>query len=85
MKHLLAAAPLLSTLCSAQTWTQLEDLPGIARDDAAAFSIGSIGMGVLVYIAVGLLLPEETLVDVEIQNAKLQDVQVVDGTVIHNV
>lgn len=45
----------------------------------AAFSIGSIGMGVLVYIAVGLLLPEETLVDVEIQNAKLQDVQVVDG------
>lgn len=51
----------------------------------AAFSIGSIGMGVLVYIAVGLLLPEETLVDVEIQNAKLQDVQVVDGTVIHNV
>ena len=51
----------------------------------AAFSIGSIGMGVLVYIAVGLLLPEETLVDVDIQNAKLQDVQVVDGTVIHNV
>jgi len=51
----------------------------------AAFSIGSIGMGVLVYIAVGLLLPEETLVDVAIQNAKLQDVQVVDGTVIHNV
>lgn len=49
----------------------------------AAFSIGSIGMGVLVYIAVGLLLPEETATDLVPQSAKLQDVQVVDGTATH--
>jgi len=46
----------------------------------AAFSIGSVGMGVLVYVAVGLLLPEETLVDAAMQSNTLQDVQVVDGT-----
>ncbi|MCX6049388.1 MAG: PspC domain-containing protein [Chloroflexi bacterium] len=49
----------------------------------AAFSIGSIGAGVLVYIAVGLLLPEETLVDAAMQNTKLQDINVVDGTATH--
>ncbi len=49
----------------------------------AAFSIGSIGVGVLVYIAVGLLLPEETLVDAAMQNNKLQDINVVDGTATH--
>ena len=46
----------------------------------AAFSIGSIGMGVLVYIAVGLLLPEETATDVVAPQERIQDVQVVDGT-----
>ena len=30
----------------------------------AALSIGSIGMGVIAYVAVGLLLPEETGVEV---------------------
>ncbi len=49
----------------------------------AAFSIGSIGVGVLVYIAVGLLLPEETLVDAATQNNKLQDINIVDGTATH--
>lgn len=49
----------------------------------AAFSIGSIGMGVLVYIAVGLLLPEETVTDVVHTQERIQDVQVVDGTVTH--
>ena len=47
----------------------------------AAFSIGSIGMGVLVYVAVGLLLPEETEEDVVRARMEAQDVQVVDGTV----
>ncbi len=46
----------------------------------AAFSIGSIGMGVLVYIAVGLLLPEETATDVVAPQERIQDVQVVDAT-----
>lgn len=49
----------------------------------AAFSIGSIGMGVLVYIAVGLLLPEETATDVVMPQERIQDVQVVDGTATH--
>jgi len=49
----------------------------------AAFSIGSIGVGVLVYIAVGLILPEETIVDVPAYNDRLQNVQVVDGTATH--
>jgi len=49
----------------------------------AAFSIGSVGMGVLVYIAVGMLLPEETLTDVAVRNDRLQDMQVVDGTATH--
>ena len=47
----------------------------------AAFSIGSIGMGVLVYVAVGLLLPEETEEDVVRARMEAQDVQVVDGSV----
>jgi len=49
----------------------------------AAFSIGSIGVGVLVYIAIGLILPEETIVDVPAYNDRLQNVQVVDGTATH--
>ncbi|MEZ4611237.1 MAG: hypothetical protein R2838_13515 [Caldilineaceae bacterium] len=46
----------------------------------AAFGIGSsIGMGVLVYVAVGLLPPEETEEDVVRARMEAQDVQVVDG------
>lgn len=47
----------------------------------AAFSIGSIGMGVLVYVAVGLILPEESETDVMVREAEAQDVTIVDGTV----
>ena len=46
-----------------------------------AFSIGSVGMGVLVYVAVGLILPEETPLDVAKKRAEAQDVTIVDGTV----
>jgi phage shock protein C len=46
-----------------------------------AFSIGSIGLGVLVYVAVGLILPEETPADVMMEQAEAQDVTIVDGTV----
>ncbi len=49
----------------------------------AAFSIGSVGMGVLVYIAVGFLLPEETPAEMATYQNRLHDVQVVDGTVTH--
>ena len=47
----------------------------------AAFSIGSIGVGVLVYVAVGLLLPEESETDVAVRSAEPQDVTIVDGSV----
>ena len=47
----------------------------------AAFSIGSIGMGVLAYVLIGLLLPEEPVVDVATAAAEPQDVRIVDGTV----
>ena len=46
-----------------------------------AFSIGSVGMGVLVYVAVGLILPEETQLDVARGRSDPQDVTIVDGTV----
>jgi phage shock protein PspC (stress-responsive transcriptional regulator) len=42
----------------------------------AAFSIGSIGMGVLIYVIAGLLLPEEQVM--AIQPYQEQDVQVID-------
>lgn len=60
----------------------------------AAFSIGSIGMGVLVYIAAGLLLPEEQTAPLATNGANPmhgmngstgQDVQVIDGAVIYKV
>lgn len=51
----------------------------------AAFSIGSIGMGVLVYVAFGLFLPEESpsngsqdAYDIPVERA--QDVEIVEGT-----
>lgn len=44
----------------------------------AAFSIGSIGMGVVIYVALGLLLPEETVANGA--NHHVQDVEIVEGT-----
>jgi phage shock protein PspC (stress-responsive transcriptional regulator) len=56
----------------------------------AAFSIGSIGMGVLVYVLVGLLLPEEGPAPLAtttngVQNQTVQHVQVIDGTATYKV
>jgi phage shock protein PspC (stress-responsive transcriptional regulator) len=50
----------------------------------AAFSIGSIGMGVLVYVAVGLLLPEEQSNGLTPQD-HVQDVEIVEGSRPHTV
>jgi phage shock protein PspC (stress-responsive transcriptional regulator) len=46
-----------------------------------AFSIGSIGLGVFVYVVVGLILPEETALDIRAEQTEAQDVNIVDGTV----
>jgi phage shock protein C len=51
----------------------------------AAFSIGSIGMGVLVYVIFGLLLPEEQPADLVAYDPESQDVQVIDGTATYKV
>lgn len=53
----------------------------LVRLIVVALGIGSIGTGVLVYVLIGLLLPEEeeTLKPVRIQEP--QDVTVIDGTV----
>jgi phage shock protein PspC (stress-responsive transcriptional regulator) len=45
----------------------------------AAFSISSIGMGVLIYVALGLLLPEEVDVEMELYTPE-RDVQIIDVT-----
>lgn len=45
----------------------------------AAFSIGSIGMGVLVYVAVGLILPEETVAGMA-NHESVQNVEVVEAS-----
>ena len=45
----------------------------------AAFSIGSIGMGLLVYVALGLLLPEEKSNGMT-NHTRVQDVEIVEGT-----
>jgi phage shock protein C len=45
----------------------------------AAFSVGSIGMGVLLYIALGLFLPEEQITSVQPYVDDVQDVQVIDA------
>lgn len=45
----------------------------------AAFSIGSIGMGVLLYVLVGLLLPEESAIEVQ-NRMDAGDPTVVDGS-----
>jgi phage shock protein PspC (stress-responsive transcriptional regulator) len=47
-----------------------------------AFSIGSIGMGVVVYVAFGLLLPEESNSGVTNHN-HVQDVDIVEGSKPH--
>lgn len=47
-----------------------------------AFSVGSVGMGVLLYIAAGLLLPEEdAAAAVSAYAQEPQDVQIIDGTI----
>ena len=53
----------------------------LVRLIVAAFSIGSIGFGVLAYVVVGLILPEETDSDVVAVNREAQTVDVVDGSV----
>lgn len=47
----------------------------------AAFSVGSIGMGVLLYVLLGLLLPEESAADLTDYRQDTQDVHIIDGTV----
>jgi len=51
----------------------------------AAFSIGSVGMGVLIYVLLGLVLPEEKAVDLATLRVEPQDVQVIDGTATYKV
>lgn len=46
-----------------------------------AFAIGSVGTGVLVYVLVGLLLPEEEVIAKPVRIQEPQDVTVIDGTV----
>lgn len=49
----------------------------------AAFSIGSIGMGVLIYVLAGLLLPEEAPIQLSTNGADAQDVEVIDGAAVY--
>jgi phage shock protein PspC (stress-responsive transcriptional regulator) len=49
----------------------------------AAFSVGSIGMGVLIYVLLGLFLPEEVITDVQPYDDEGQDVQVIDVRTSH--
>lgn len=46
----------------------------------AAFSIGSIGMGVLVYVLLGLFLPEEQPAELSQYGDETQDVTIIDAT-----
>lgn len=46
----------------------------------AAFSIGSIGMGVLIYVLAGLFLPEEQPVAVDLYRNEPRDVQIIDAS-----
>jgi hypothetical protein len=41
MRRLFPLLSLVTSLASAQTWQQLPDFPGTARDDAASFSINN--------------------------------------------
>ncbi len=47
----------------------------------AAFSIGSIGMGVLLYVLIGLFLPMDESAELMASNDEPQDVTIVDATV----
>lgn len=49
MRQLLLVVLLIGTAASAQTWIQLSDFPGTARDDAAAFAIGG-----KIYVGTGM-------------------------------
>lgn len=49
MRSLLPFLLLFTTALSAQTWQQLPDFPGTARDDAASFSIGN-----KIYVGTGM-------------------------------
>ena len=55
--------------------------PNLVRLVWAALSIGSIGLGVVIYVALGLLLPEETPADLAQRAAEPKDVTIVDGSV----
>lgn len=56
--------------------------PNLVRLIWVAFSVGSVGMGVLLYIAAGLLLPEEdAAASVTAYRQEPQDVQIIDGTI----
>lgn len=46
----------------------------------AAFSIGSIGMGVLIYVLVGLFLPEEQMAQLDISRDEPHEVQIIDAS-----
>jgi phage shock protein C len=46
-----------------------------------AFSIGSMGTGVLVYVLMGLLLPEEQVTEVSPYQEEVQEVTIIDSTV----
>jgi phage shock protein PspC (stress-responsive transcriptional regulator) len=50
-----------------------------------ALSIGSVGMGVLAYVLVGLLLPEEGSAPLANQEMDVQQVQVIDGSATYKV
>ncbi len=55
MRPLLFLVLLIGTTASAQTWTQLPDFPGTARDDAASFTInGKIYVGTGMEVGWGL-------------------------------
>lgn len=45
-----------------------------------AFSIGSIGMGIFIYVALGLLLPEDGTLTTTTRQDQVQDVEVVEGS-----
>lgn len=45
----------------------------------AAFSVGSIGMGVLLYVLLGLFLVQESVTELQPFGEEIQDVQVIDA------
>jgi phage shock protein PspC (stress-responsive transcriptional regulator) len=53
--------------------------PNLVRLVWAAFSVGSIGMGVLIYVVLGLFFTEEPVTAVQPYADDMQDVQVIDA------